>query len=191
VTVATTVLLVAAIGLAALMVLPILLGYERYVIVSGSMEPTIPVGSIVYDEVVPVEELEVGDVITFVPPPEYDISDPVTHRIHSITVAGENSETPGERIIRTKGDANEKVDPWQMILDRPEQARVAHHIPYVGYVYMALSKPWVQLLVIGLPALALAVFVAASLWRLSGQGVEEERRARAEAEATPTAGAAR
>jgi hypothetical protein len=68
---------------------------------------------------------------------------------------------------------------------------VAHHLPYVGYVYMALSEPWVQLLVIGLPALGLAVFVAASLWRLSGQAVEEERRARAEAEATATAEAAR
>ena len=53
-------------------------------IVSGSMEPAIPTGSVVYDEVVPVEDLEVGDVITFVPPPEYGIAEPVTHRIVEI-----------------------------------------------------------------------------------------------------------
>ena len=188
-TVVSTILLVAAIGLAAVMVLPSLLGFERYVIISGSMEPTIPVGSIVYDEVVPVEDLEVGDIITFVPPPEFDISDPVTHRILSITITGEDSETPGQRIIRTKGDANEKADPWQMILDQPEQARVKHQLPYIGYVYMALSKPWVQLLVIGIPALGIALFVALSLWRLSGQAVVEERRARTEEGATPTTGA--
>jgi signal peptidase len=189
----STVLLIGAIGLAALMILPSLLGYERYVIVSGSMEPTIPVGSIVYDEVVPVDDLEVGDIITFVPPAEFDISDPVTHRIHSITVGGEDSDVPGQRVFRTKGDNNDNVDPWHMVLDRPEQARVAHHIPYVGYVYMALSKPWVQLLLIGLPALAIAVFVVLSLWRISGQAVMEERREKSEADTAPTAdaGAAR
>jgi signal peptidase len=191
VTVASTLLLVVAIVLAALMVVPTLLGYERYVIVSGSMEPTIPVGSIVYDEVVPVEDLQVGDVITFVPPPEYDIDDPVTHRIYSITVAGEDSDVPGRLIFRTKGDNNPEVDPWQMTLDKTEQARVAHHVPYVGYVYIALRKPWVQLLLIGLPALGIAVFVALSLWRISGQAVEEERRARAEPDPTAPAEAVR
>jgi len=70
------------------------------------------------------------------------------------------------------------------VLDRPEQARVAHHLPYVGYVYMALSRPWVQLLLIGLPALGLVVFVSVSLWRLSGAAIKEERAA-ATAGATP------
>ena len=183
-TVASTLLLVASVVVAGLMVVPTLLGYERYVIVSGSMVPTIPVGSLVYDEVVPVEDLEVGDIITFVPPPEYNVDDPVTHRIHSIEVAGRDSNLAGERVIRTKGDANDDVDPWKMVLDRPEQARVAHHLPYVGYVYMALSRPWVQLLLIGLPALGLVVFVSVSLWRLSGAAIKEER-ATAAAGATP------
>ena len=62
-----------------------------------------------------------------------------------------------------------------MMLDGPEQARYMRHIPYVGYVYMALRVRWVQVLVIGLPALALAGYIGVTLWRLSGEAVREER----------------
>lgn len=178
----TTTAMLVAFALAGIMVLPTLLGYERYVIISGSMEPTLPVGSVVYDEVVPVDDLEVGDIITFLPPPEYGIDDPVTHRIVKITLAGEETDVPGERLFRTKGDDNEDVDPWEMVLDGPDQARVVRHIPYVGYVYMALQIGWVQFLVIGVPAFALVFYIVVTLWRLSGQAVREERQHQAEAE---------
>ena len=174
VSILTWVALVGALVLAGLMVVPTLLGYERYVIVSGSMVPTIPVGSVVYDEVVPVDDIETGDIITFVPPPEYDIDDPVTHRVVRISVAGENSSHPGARIFQTKGDANEDVDAWQMVLDGPDQARYARHIPYVGYVYMALQVRWVQVLVIVIPAIALVFYIVVTLWRASGEGVRED-----------------
>ncbi|WP_243056990.1 signal peptidase I [Nocardioides sp. SR21] len=179
----TTAAMILAFALATVMVLPTLLGYERYVIVSGSMEPTLPVGSVVYDEVVPVDELEVGDIITFVPPPEYGITDPVTHRIMRIVLAEEGTDAPGERIFRTQGDNNADMDPWLMVLDGPDQGRVVHHIPYVGYVYMALQVGWVQFLVIGVPAVALIVYIVVALWRLSGDAVrEEQQRETAEAE---------
>jgi signal peptidase len=177
ISVAVTVLMVGACLLAALMVVPTLLGYQRYVIVSGSMEPTIPVGSVVYDEVVPVEDIEVGDIITFVPPPEYDIDDPVTHRVVEITVLDESAgaELAGQRLFRTKGDANPDKDPWRMVLDGPDQARVVHHLPYVGYFYMALQVRWVQVAVIAIPALALIGYVVITLWRVSGEAVKQEQ----------------
>ena len=177
ISVLVTALMIGACVLAGLMVLPTLLGYQRYVIISGSMEPTLPVGSVVYDEVVPVADLEVGDIITFVPPPEFDIDDPVTHRIVQILEVGDDVEgvPAGERLFRTKGDANEDVDPWRMVLDGDEQGRVAHHIPYVGYVYMALQVRWVQLLVIVVPALALITYIVVTMWRVSGAAVIEER----------------
>jgi len=171
---ATTVM-IAALLLAAAMIVPTLLGFERYVIVSGSMVPAIPVGAVVYDEVVPVDDIEIGDIITFVPPPEYGIDDPVTHRVVQITFAGKQSSHPGQRVFQTKGDANEDVDPWQMLLDGPEQARYVDHIPYVGYFYMALQMRWVQVLVIAVPAIALAVYIVVGLWRVSGSGVREQR----------------
>lgn len=174
ISVLTSVLMVAALALACLMVLPTLLGYERYVIVSGSMVPTIEVGSVVYDEVVPVDGLEVGDIITFVPPPEYDIESPVTHRIIQIAVADEGSSHPGQRVFRTQGDANEDPDAWRMVLDGEEQPRVAHVVPYVGYFYMVLQVRWVQVLAIAIPAFLLIVYIVVTLWRISGDAVREE-----------------
>ena len=182
VSILTLLVMIGSLLLAAILVLPTLLGYERYVIVSGSMEPTIPVGAVIYDEVVPVDEIETGDIITFVPPPEFDIDDPVTHRVIRISIAGENTSHPGARIFETKGDANEDPDRWQMMLDGPDQARYTRHLPYVGYVYMALQVRWVQILVIGIPALALIVYILVTMWRLSGEGVREERERELEAE---------
>jgi signal peptidase len=175
VNVLTTVAFVVALIIVLLMLLPGLLGLQRYVIVSGSMEPTIPKGSVVYDEVVPVSELEIGDVITFVPPPEFQIGDPVTHRIVEIGVAPANSDRPGERTFRTKGDANDSVDAWTLVFDNPRQTRTVYHIPYVGYIYMALDHRWVQLLVVGVPALVIVIVLAVTLWRLAGEAVREER----------------
>jgi signal peptidase len=177
----STIGLVLVLMIAGLMVVPSILGYQRYVIVSGSMEPTIGTGSVVYDKPVPVPDLKVGDIITFVPPPEFDIEMPVTHRIHEISTTAPGTEVDGETVaagtlqFRTKGDANKDVDPWKMVLDKPEQARVEHHIEYLGYVYGFLSNRWAQLLLIGLPALLIAVMLARALWRAAGESVVRER----------------
>jgi signal peptidase I len=168
---AVNALLGLAIVLTVLIVVPALLGYSRYVIDGHSMEPTIPYGSVAYEKTVPVGDLVVGDVITFAPPPEYAVSQPVTHRIVEI-----GKTDSGEPTFRTKGDNNDAVDPWTITLDQPEQARVEFHLPYIGYVYIALSIWWVKLLVIVIPALAAAVWVAVLLWREAGREVEDEKR---------------
>ena len=58
---------------------PGLLGYQRYVLVGGSMEPTIHRGSLVFDELVRVRELRAGDVITYTPPGAQQARDPPHH----------------------------------------------------------------------------------------------------------------
>ena len=57
-----------ALILALAVLVPALLGYQRYVITSGSMTGTYDRGSLVFDQVVPTSDLRVGDVITFRPP---------------------------------------------------------------------------------------------------------------------------
>ncbi len=180
----------AVLLVAGLMLVPALLGYERYVIISGSMEPAIGTGSVVYDEVVPVEELAVGDIITFAPPPEYDVTDPVTHRLHEISRAPQGTTVNGKPAggvvqYRTKGDANADVDPWTIVLDEPQQARVEHHIEKLGYVYIALSNRWVQLLVIGLPAAVIFVVICRALWREAGEAVARHDREEQAADGPP------
>jgi signal peptidase I len=141
------------------LVVPALLGYERYVIVSGSMGGTYDRGSLVFDEVVPVRDLRAGDVITYRPPPGSGPSGFVTHRIVAIE--------PGGR-IRTKGDANPTVDPWTFRLTGDRQARVVAGVPYAGHVLAALSDRRVRMLVIGIPAALIALSALAGLWRESG-----------------------
>jgi signal peptidase len=155
-----TALCAACLGLAGLMLLPGLLGYQRYVITSGSMTGTYDRGSVVFDEVVPVADLRVGDAITYVPPPGSGPSGRITHRIVWI-----GSDQFGQRTLRTKGDANEAADPWTFTLDQPTQARVAFHVPYVGYVLSALAIRNVRMLLIGLPALLIAFAVLARFRR--------------------------
>lgn len=164
--------------LAATLLIPAALGFQRYVIVSGSMTGTYDRGSIVFDEEVPVSDLKVGDTITYAPPPGASPEKLVTHRIVSI---GRNGR--GEETFRTKGDANEVADPWTFTLDEPEQARVAFSVPYVGYPLAALSIPIVRMLAIGIPAIAVAILILAGIWRDAG---EEARRRQAESNAIPS-----
>ena len=159
-------LVAAAVALAALMLVPALLGYQRYVITGGSMAGTYDRGSLVFDRTVPTAQLREGDVITFRPPPSAGLAHRglVTHRIAAIT-----RDRSGERIFRTKGDFNHAADPYAFSLHRSTQARVAYHVPYVGYAFAALGIRWVRMLLIGLPALLVALTVLAGLWRDAGQ----------------------
>jgi signal peptidase len=150
-TVLATALCAACLGLAGLMLLPGLLGYQRYVITSGSMTGTYDRGSIVFDNVVPISDLHVGDAITYTPPAGSGPSGRITHRIVWI-----GSDQFGRRALRTQGDANESADPWTFTLDGPTQARVSFHVPYVGYVLSALAIRQARMLLIGLPALLIA-----------------------------------
>jgi signal peptidase len=119
--------------------------------------------------VVPVGELEVGDVITYTPPAGDHL---ITHRIAWI-----GRDPSGVPAYRTKGDANETADPWTFRLDQPTQARVRVGVPYVGYVLMALGRRDVRTLVIALPALLIALVTLAGLWKQLGvaAAAREER----------------
>jgi signal peptidase len=154
---------VAALGLALALIAPAVLGWQRYAIVSGSMAGAYDRGSLVFDDVVPVSRLRVGDVITYRPPAADHL---VTHRIAWIGRAGD-----GARLFRTRGDANPVADPWTFRLDRPTQARVRFGLPYAGYAVAALARRDVRLLGIALPALLLASSSLIRLWRRLGEQV--------------------
>ena len=151
----------AVAALAALLVLaPALIGWQRYAIVSGSMSGTYDEGSLVLADVVPVADLEVGDVITYQPPAGDHL---ITHRIAWI-----GRDDAGRRLFRTKGDANPVADPWTFRLDRATQARVRLGVPYAGHALTALGRRDVRMAVIGLPALLIAGFTLGRLWRQLG-----------------------
>jgi signal peptidase I len=154
---AGAVALVAVLAPGALTLVPALAGYERYVITGDSMSGAIERGSIVYAKPVPVAQLRVGDVITYMPPHG---GSKVTHRI---VWTGRGAS--GARAFRTRGDANASADPWRFELPGPTQARVDAVVPYAGYALAALGVRWVRMLAIGLPAALVAFAVLAGAWR--------------------------
>lgn len=128
--------------LAASFLLPSALGLQRFVITGSSMDGTIDLGSVAFAEVVPVSDLEVGDIITYTPPPGSGVEHLVTHRIVSIH----------EKTFRTKGDAVPQRDPWNFQLNAPVQARVTFSVPFAGYFFIALADRTTRMAVIGVPA---------------------------------------
>jgi signal peptidase len=161
--VVSTLVVAAGLLFGAVLVLPAALGWQRYVIVSGSMTGTYDRGSLVLDEVVPVSELRVGDVITYRPPAGSGPAGLVTHRIAGIT-----TDKLGRRSFRTKGDANEAADPWTFQLPKGEQARVRLGIPYAGFAVAALGKRDLRILLVGFPAGLIALMSIVGLWREAG-----------------------
>lgn len=160
--------------LALLFLLPAAFGLSRYVVTGTSMSGTIERGSVVLEKAVPVSDLRVGDIITYLPPAESGVDTLLTHRIVSIDGT----------TLRTQGDANGHVDPWAFQLTVPVQPRVVADVPWVGYLFLALADRSTRLLVVGLPV---AVIALLSLRELTGR---RRRRpdAAAAAAAPPVAG---
>lgn len=124
-----TLVMVLAILLCLTLAVPRIFGLQAYIVISGSMEPAIPVGSAVYARACDPREIEEDQVIVFYNGTGDTV--PVTHRVL------ENHPEDGELI--TKGDANEQED------IRPARyenviGRVVLHVPLLGYLVAPLAS---------------------------------------------------
>ena len=171
-----SVLVLLAFAAVAVTFIPSLWGYERYVLVGSSMEPTIHKGSLVFDEIVPVNDLRKGDVITYVPPGR---TQPVTHRIISVK---HPKQLHGRPLFRTQGDNVAKPDMRAFTLDQPTQARYSFAVPYLGWLFVALGTQQLRLILLVAPALLIALAMVARLWREGGRLAAERARLAAAAE---------
>lgn len=142
ISVATTTMLVVVLLLAAALVGVRIFGIAPYTVLSGSMEPTYHVGSLIYVKRVEPATLEVGDPITYV----MENGTVVTHRVIGIV---EDYGGEGVRGFKTKGDANNTEDGGAVhsknVLGRP-----IFTIPYLGYLAYAIQTPPGSYLAIGL-----------------------------------------
>lgn len=118
-------LLVAMIGL------PQVTGATPYTVLTGSMRPTMPPGSLVVTKPIEAGELKVGDAITY----QIRSGEPevVTHRIISLA-----QTLGGETLFTTQGDANPHPD------EKPVKAAqirgvVWYSIPFAGYLNSLLT----------------------------------------------------
>ena len=118
-----TIILILAIVACLGLTVPRFVGIEQYVVVSGSMEPAIPVGSMVYSAQTEPSTLQTGDIIVFHSDEAGDT--PVTHRVV------ENRVANGE--IITKGDANEQNDASPVTYANV-LGKLVLHVPMLGYL---------------------------------------------------------
>ncbi len=111
---------------ALLMALPGLVGWQQMMVLTGSMEPEMPVGSMVYVAPTEPKELAQGDVIAFAS----SDGDTVTHRVV------ENKSVEGQLV--TKGDANAEED-VQPVRYADVIGKVVLTVPSVGELFAAMS----------------------------------------------------
>jgi signal peptidase len=151
-----------AVGVAALLVLGLVVGprvlpYRAYAIESGSMRPTLPVGSTAVLRPVEASRLHVGDIITFSRPGAAN-GDLVTHRIVRI------DRRDGHTMFVTKGDANGVADAWRV----PAAGtgwRYSFSIPFTGYLVTLLKAPAVRFGFLACLALACGAGAIRRIWR--------------------------
>ena len=124
----STILLIILAVIAAILIIPNIIGYKSMAVLSGSMEPEISVGSIVFVKEVSQTELKVGDVISY----RLSGDTVVTHRIDSIDL--------DNKVYITKGDANEVVDNVPVAFENI-LGRLSFHIPYMGYITIYIKTP--------------------------------------------------
>lgn len=124
-------------------------GIRPIVVISGSMEPTLPVGSVVFTRSVPAAEVEVGDIVTVQRPRDLGL---LTHRVVETTAVGD-----GVYELVLKGDANQTADPAPYTVE--SVGRQAWHLPGLGHAVLALRSS--AGLAVGIAAIAglFAVFL--------------------------------
>ena len=134
--------------------LPIKGNYEIKIVLSGSMEPAIKVGSIVI--IKPADTYEIGDIITFGKDDRDNV--PTTHRIVEMRVI------EGELRFMTKGDANDDSD-FREVTENQIIGKVLLDIPWLGFLLDTAKKPLGFAILIGIPALAIVADEVKKIWK--------------------------
>ncbi len=170
-TVIGTLMLLVVIAAAIPLTIPNFMGYEVYNVVSGSMEPTIPIGSIIYVKEVDPTEIYSGDIIAF-----RSEGSVIMHRVTENKVV--------EGTFTTKGDANDGEDmndvPYENLI-----GVVVRHIPVLGQLLILFGSTFGRICMICFAACGALLNILGGRFReeLEYQRAEEIERERLLAEA--------
>ncbi|WP_445321689.1 signal peptidase I SipW [Oceanobacillus sp. HCA-5259] len=131
-----------------------ILGYQINSVLSGSMEPGIKTGSIIFVKTGgDTTRFQEGDIVTFLTEEEVL----VTHRIEEVGSEGQT--------YITKGDANDGVDREPVLAENIIGEYTGVTVPYAGYVVsFANTKEGAALLLI-LPGLLLMLYAFITIWQ--------------------------
>ena len=124
--------------------------FNAYVVLSGSMMPEIKVKDIVVTKKTSSEDLEVGDIITFIAPDARFGGISITHRI----MEKYYDESVGNYTYRTKGDANNVADA-SLVPNSNVLGKVILKVPKLGYLQDLLASKGGLIIVVLIPCLAI------------------------------------
>ncbi|QIK63345.1 signal peptidase I [Leucobacter viscericola] len=152
----------------ATIAVPAVIGATPLAVLTSSMEPTYPPGTLVVVQPTPAEDILVGDVVTF----QLHSGKPavVTHRVIEVAV-----NATGEHVFRTQGDNNPEPDP-QPVREVQLKGKLLYAVPGLGWVQNALNGELRALLV---PVIAGGLFLYAAI-TLARAAVDRRRRKRTE-----------
>ncbi|GAB4004781.1 signal peptidase I [Nocardioides ultimimeridianus] len=125
------VILGVVVALAVAVFVPRLAGATPYTVLTGSMRPHYPPGTLVVVKPTDTDDLQTGDVATYqITSGEPEVA---THRILAVGV-----NLSGDRVFTFKGDANDAPDP-RPVLPVQIKGKLWYAVPYLGYLNNALS----------------------------------------------------
>lgn len=123
---------------------------------TGSMRPGIPVDSVIVAVSTNIEDVKAGDVILFkAPTAPYEM---IVHRIVEIKT------DRGEKVFKTKGDANNVSDPWAVKLKGAKVWTLAKVFPRLGTPLRWFADPLVRLIVVVTIGLIALMFGMVWIW---------------------------
>jgi|APFre7841882724_1041349.scaffolds.fasta_scaffold08275_3 signal peptidase len=128
-------------------------GWQVDTVLSGSMEPAIPTGSILVSRTVASDSINVGDIITFSGSGRDRF---ITHRVTAI------DRTNGI-VFTTKGDANNAEDPYPVPAENVV-GKVLVHIPFLGFILSFVKTPLGILLMLVIPGLLIIGLELREFW---------------------------
>ncbi|PZE26649.1 signal peptidase I [Curtobacterium sp. MCLR17_042] len=129
---AAVLLLIVVVGLAALAILvPRITGSVPLTVLTSSMEPGMPPGTLAVVRPVDPSDIGVGDIVTY----QIRVDRPgvISHRVVAVAIGAD-----GRRLFTFKGDNNSAVDPERVVAAQV-MGRVWYSIPGLGFVNTAVA----------------------------------------------------
>ena len=166
-----TVIVVALMAITVAVFIPRLAGATPYTVLTESMRPTLPPGTLVVVKPVAMGHIGIGDVVTY----QLKSGRPavVTHRVVAL---GFNADH--DRILRTKGDANKSADAKGVIAEQV-RGRVWYAVPVLGGLSNVISGRQrsiaTTVIVIGLVAYAVLIVAGATCDRMKSEATRTQK----------------
>lgn len=147
-----------------------LAGLSPFAVLSGSMEPELPVGSLIYVKPVDPTEVHVGDAITF----RLESGTLVTHEVYEIDASAHEFKTRGIANVDAQGNISPDAAPvpWSSLV-----GSVVACVPLLGYVNVFVTQPPGIFVVIAGVAVVIGVSIVIELVGAGGRRDRAEREA--------------